>query len=154
VLSDLTTAKCSAYYEALRRRLNRLGRPLAVDSHRSMPAEARMLAKFAVSKRWLRSSPVAAVEGNERRRHGKVQLRIDEARKRMATAIEQADAGEAGAVAAMMALLLGMRASEITSRVVRHLDDDGHPCRSNEGVREGRNPQQPLCGTTSAASKP
>jgi integrase len=43
----------------------------------------------------------------------------------MAKAIEQADAGEAGAVAAMMALLLGMRATEIVSRVVRDLDDDG-----------------------------
>jgi len=36
-----------------------------------------------------------------------------------------ADAGEKGAVAAMVALLMGMRASEITSRVVRDLDDEG-----------------------------
>jgi integrase len=43
----------------------------------------------------------------------------------MAKAVELADAGEAGAVAAMMALLLGMRASEIVSRVVRDLDDEG-----------------------------
>jgi len=43
----------------------------------------------------------------------------------MARATELADAGESGAVAAMMALLLGMRASEIVSRVVRDLDDDG-----------------------------
>ena len=43
----------------------------------------------------------------------------------MAKATELAEAGEAGAVAAMMALLLGMRASEIVSRVVRDLDDDG-----------------------------
>ena len=42
LLSDLTTAKCAAYYEALRGRVNRLGRPFAVDSHRSMLAEARM----------------------------------------------------------------------------------------------------------------
>jgi integrase len=36
-----------------------------------------------------------------------------------------ADAGDAGAVAAMMALVMGMRASEIVSRVGRDLDDDG-----------------------------
>lgn len=60
-----------------------------------------------------------------KRRHGKPQLRIDEARKWMATATELAAAGEAGAVAAMLALLLGMRASEIVSRVMRDLDDDG-----------------------------
>jgi integrase len=44
----------------------------------------------------------------------------------MAKASETAAAGEAGAVAAMMTLLLGMRASEIVTRVVRDLDDDGH----------------------------
>jgi integrase len=91
-----------------------------------MLAKARMLAKWCVAKRWLRSKPVAEVEGIGKRRHGKAQLRIDEARKWMAKAVESADAGEAGAVAAMMALLLGMRASEIVSRVVRDLDDDGH----------------------------
>jgi integrase len=43
----------------------------------------------------------------------------------MARATELADGGDAGAVAALMTLLLGLRASEITSRVVRDLDDDG-----------------------------
>ena len=38
---------------------------------------------------------------------------------------ELADVGDEGAVAAMMALVMGMRASEIVSRVVRDLDDDG-----------------------------
>ena len=42
-----------------------------------------------------------------------------------ATAAELADRGDTGAVAAMMALLLGMRATEIVSRVVRDLDDNG-----------------------------
>jgi integrase len=36
-----------------------------------------------------------------------------------------ADDGEAGAVAALLALVMGMRANEIVSRVVRDLDDDG-----------------------------
>jgi integrase len=44
---------------------------------------------------------------------------------RIAKAVELADGGEAGAVAAMMALLLGMRANEIVSRAVRDLDDEG-----------------------------
>src|SRR5690348_485354 len=43
----------------------------------------------------------------------------------MVEAHRQADAGHAGAVAAMMALVMGMRASEIVSRVVRDLDDGG-----------------------------
>lgn len=125
LLSDLTPAKCTALYDALRGRLGQHGKPLSVDTHRSILAEARMMAKLCVAKRWLRTSPLEGVEGKGKRRHGKPQLRIDEARRWMAKAIELADAGEAGAVAAMTALLLGMRASEITTRVVRDLDDNG-----------------------------
>jgi len=44
---------------------------------------------------------------------------------RPAKAIELANAGEPGAVAALVALLMGMRANEIVSRVVRDLDDEG-----------------------------
>jgi len=124
-LADVTKPMCAGYYEALRTRVSRVGKTYSVDTHRSMLAEARMLAKFCVSKRWLRASPLEGVEGKGKRRHGKPQLRIDEARRWMAKAMELADAGEPGAVAAMMALLLGMRASEIVSRVVRDLDDEG-----------------------------
>jgi integrase len=124
-VSDLTKSTCAAYYEALRTRVSRVGKTYSVDTHRSMLAEARMLAKFCIGKRWLRASPVEGIEGKGKRRHGKPQLRIDEARRWMAKATELADGGEAGAVAAMMALLLGMRASEIVSRVARDLDDEG-----------------------------
>jgi integrase len=125
LLADLTSAKCAGYYERLRSAVSRIGTTYSVDTHRSMLAEARMLAKWCIAKRWLRVSPLEGVEGKGKRKHGKPQLRIDEARRWMARATELADAGEAGAVAAMMALLLGMRASEIVSRVVRDLDDDG-----------------------------
>jgi integrase len=126
LLSELTTSACVTFYDALRTRVSeKTGRQYSVDTHRNTLAEARMLAKWAVKKRWLRSSPVDDIEGKGKRRHGKAQLRIDEARNWMAKAAELADAGEGGAVAAMMTLLLGMRASEIVSRVVRDLDDDG-----------------------------
>jgi integrase len=58
------------------------------------------------------------VNGVGKRRHGKPRLRIDEAKA-------HADAGDDGAVAAMMTLMLGMRASEVVEREVRDLDDDG-----------------------------
>jgi integrase len=126
LLTDLTKPKCAAYYEALRTRVSPATKEVySVDTHRSMLAEARMLAKWCILKRWLRASPLEGLEGKGKRRHGKPQLRIDEARRWMAKATELADSGEAGAVAAMMALLLGMRATEIVSRVVRDLDDDG-----------------------------
>lgn len=126
LLANLTPARCAAYYDALRTRVTRTKKPYSVDSHRNMLAEARSLLKWcATVKRWLLRNPLDGVEGKGKRRHGKPQLRIDEARRWLAKALELADAGEAGAVAAMMTLLLGMRASEIVGRVVRDLDDDG-----------------------------
>jgi integrase len=43
----------------------------------------------------------------------------------MAEGLELAERGEAGAVAALMTLYMGLRASEITERVVRDVDDGG-----------------------------
>jgi len=63
------------------------------------------------------------VQGLGRRKHGKA-LRIDEARRWSQKAVKLAKRGDAGAVATLMSLLIGMRASEIDSRVVRDLDDD------------------------------
>jgi hypothetical protein len=81
-LAELTTARCAGYYQALRIRVSEAtGKVYSVDTYRSMLAEARMLAKWCVSKRWLSSNPVADVEGIGKRRHGEAQLRIDEARR-------------------------------------------------------------------------
>jgi len=68
---------------------------------------------------------VEEVQGVGKRKHGKPQLRIDEARRWVAKATEMAGQGESGAVAAFVSLLMGMRASEITTRVPRDLDDGG-----------------------------
>jgi integrase len=53
------------------------------------------------------------------------QLRIDEARKLDELCIAKANAGNDGAEGVLTALLMGMRASEVTDRVVRELDDEG-----------------------------
>ena len=76
-------------------------------------------------KKWLARNPLEEVEGVGKRKHGKSQLRVDEARRWLVKAMALADEGEAGAVAALLALVMGMRANEIVSRVVRDLDDDG-----------------------------
>jgi integrase len=125
-VDELTPARCKTYYEDLRTRPRPMTkRPLAVDSHRNILAEAKSFLKWCVGKRWLVRNPLDEVTGVGRRRHGKAQLRIDEARRWQVKALEFADKGEAGAVAAMMSLVMGMRASEIVSRIVRDLDDDG-----------------------------
>jgi len=125
-VGDLTPTRCKGQYEALRTRpMPTTKRPLAVDSHRNILAEAKSFLKWCVGKRWLARNPLEGVTGMGKRRHGKTQLRIDEARMWQAKALEFADQGEAGAVAAMMSLVMGMRASEIIGRVVRDLDDEG-----------------------------
>ena len=126
-LDDLTPTRCRGYYEALRTRPRpRTKRPLAVDSHRNILAEAKSFLRWCCAKKkWIARNPLEGVEGIGRRKHGKAQLRVDEARRWLTAAVVQADAGEDGAVAALLALVMGMRASEIVSRVVRDLDDGG-----------------------------
>jgi integrase len=70
-------------------------------------------------------NPLTKLDGIGKRRHGKPQLRIDEARKWLTEAKKLANFGEPGAVAAMVSLLMGLRCSEIVERVVRDLDDEG-----------------------------
>jgi len=126
LLRDLTSQTCSGYYDALRMRRTRRGKAFSVDSHRNILAEAKTFLRWCLAKKkWLVRNPLEQVEGVGKRRHGKAQLRIGEARRWLVKAVELADAGEAGAVAAMMALVMGMRANEIVTRVARDLDEDG-----------------------------
>jgi len=68
LLSALTPTRCTANYADLRSRQTRTGKPYAVDSHRSMLAEARMLLKwYLVAKGWLRSNPIETIEGKGRK---------------------------------------------------------------------------------------
>ena len=124
-LSALTPQRCTGYYKALRERTTKYGKPLAVDSHRNILAEARTFLKWCTGKGLLRATPLEGVQGTGKRRHGKPQLRIDEARKWQAKAVLLAEEGEDGAVAALVTLVMGLRAREVVSRIVRDLDDEG-----------------------------
>jgi hypothetical protein len=65
------------------------------------------------------------VKGVGKRKRGKPQLRIDEARKFIAEAKRMADAGDIAGVVGLGALCFGTRITELVSRPVRELDDDG-----------------------------
>jgi integrase len=126
MLSGISAERGVAFYDALRRRRSeRTKRPLSVDSHRNILAEAKTFLRWCVGKKWLSRNPLEEVRGIGKRHKGKEQLRIDEARRWLAKALELADDGEGGAIAAMMALVMGMRASEIVTRIVRDIDDEG-----------------------------
>jgi integrase len=81
---------------------------------------ARTFAAWLMKRGWLRINPFVDLKPQGQRARGKPQLRIVEARRFLETALdERTDSG----VAASMALLMGMRASEIVKRVVRDVDD-------------------------------
>lgn len=120
-LWGLTDRKCGALYESLADRY-------AVDSHRNALAETKTFLDWCVAQRWISENPARGVKGVGRRKKGKPQLRISDTRRWYRKACALADDGDDGAIAALMALVLGMRASEITSVRVRDLDEDEHPC--------------------------
>lgn len=117
-LETITPRTGKRYYEEL------VARGLAADSHRNYLLEARSFLRWCVKQGWIPRNPLEGVEGQGRRTHGKPQLRFDEARRWTAHALRLAKT-EPGAVAALMTLLLGMRASEVTSVLVRDVDNDG-----------------------------
>ncbi|MEP6653614.1 MAG: tyrosine-type recombinase/integrase [Myxococcales bacterium] len=118
----------------------------AVDSRRNILAEAKTFLRWCRSKGWTKIDALEHVQGIGRRRRGKPQLTTDEARKFLAKALELAEADD-GAIAAAMALLMGMRASEIVERTIRNLDDDGRllwitDAKTQAGVRRLEVPPQ------------
>jgi hypothetical protein len=74
-----------------------------IKAHRTILAAAKTFLRWCCAKprRWVSRSPVQEVQGVGKRKHGKPQPRIDEARKWVAKATEMAGQGESGAVAAL-----------------------------------------------------
>jgi integrase len=134
-LRSLSKKRCEALYVELRTRPSkRTGRPLAVDSHRNMLSQVKSFLAWCVDCGWLAENPCAEVEGiGKRRPRGKSlgqagnELRVKQARAWYRKALSLATEGDQGAIAALVALLLGMRASEIVSRRVIDLDEDEVP---------------------------
>jgi integrase len=118
-LRALTRENCGERYQKLRAEL-------AVDSHRNALKMGKTFLRWCVAQGWMPSSPLEAVKGSGARKRGKRQLRIDEARRFYRHALERAVAGDHGAIAALLCLVLTLRSeSEALSLMVRDLDDDG-----------------------------
>lgn len=124
-LPRVTTADCQAAYRALTVKWS-------PDSHRNALAGAKTWGRWVVKQGWWRVSPLEGVEGEGARSTGKEQLRHDESRKFLDACLSRGLDAEPGRVAAMTALIMGMRAGEIVTRQVRDLDNDGRllwiPC--------------------------
>lgn len=138
-LAGLSPKKCEELYKALttrptknRKTKERTESPMSADSHRGVLAQVKTFLNWCIDEGILRGeNPAAKVVGvGKRRPRGKslgksgAELRVRETRVWYTTAMELADGDDQGAIAALVALLLGMRANEIVTRRVADLDDD------------------------------
>jgi len=139
-LSAITPAKAKSLYEAMKSRPTRRGIPPAADTCRNALAEAGTFARWCVEKGWLKKDPFAGIKDRSRRRKGKPQLGVDEARSMTNLCLRRAEDGDRSAIAALCAFLLGLRASEVSDRRVRDIDDGGRvyvvpEAKSDDGKR-------------------
>lgn len=125
-VSLLTQRRCAGYY-------NTIASKQKPDTHRNTLSEARTFCRWLVKQHLLRTNPIDGIEPIGRRTKGKPQLTLDEAKRWLQVADQEAQQGKAGAVAAMMTLLMGMRCSEVVERPVRDLDDGGRVVRVPQG---------------------
>jgi integrase len=119
--------------------VQRLG-DLAGDTRLNTLAETRTFLRWALKAGHLKADMAVDLKVEARRKRGKNQLRITEARAWLTTALDLATQGDQAAAAAAMTLLMGMRASEVTDRTVRDLDDGGRllwipAAKTRAGVR-------------------
>jgi integrase len=99
--------------------------PRSVAYRRGALAEAGTFARWCVKRGWLPADPFAGLKVEGRVRRGKRQLTIEQARVFGAKCLELVGAGDETALAALLALVEGCRASEITDREVKDVDDGG-----------------------------
>ena len=96
----------------------------SADTARNTLAEVKTFFRWLVKTGQVGANPAEKVDGSMagRRRKGKPQLRPHEAKRFLERALSEAAQGNRGSLACAMALLLGLRQSEITLRKVRDVD--------------------------------
>lgn len=132
-VAGITPAKASELYL-------RYAEDHAADTHRNALGACRRWARWCLEQNWVRANVWDSVKPVGRRRKGKPQLRIDEARRLWAH-LEPLLETDQGALAVSLALLLGLRRSEIVSLEARDVDAGGTllwiaRSKSDAGVRE------------------
>ncbi len=125
-ITALSAERAERLYIELTHRVSaRTGRPLAVTTQHLLLALAKGWGKWLVKQHVLATNPFADIQPVGKRRAGKTQLRIDEAQRFAATALDLAKQGDASALGVLIMLHLGLRQGEVGARTVRDLDADG-----------------------------
>ena len=114
------------YRSAIERPSAKTGKPLEAASHRFYLGIAKRFFAWTTKQGFTQINPFQDVLPQGRPNVGKPQLRIDEANRFVATALRLHDEeGDVLALGAVVALLLGMSASEVLRRRVRDVDGGG-----------------------------
>jgi len=126
-LAKLTPKRAAALYENLvQTPTSKTGQPPTAATHRYYLKLAKALFSWAVNKGYVLESPFANIQPVGRPNRGKKQLRFDEAERFITTAFQLFDERQdTMALAAVTALLLGCRATEVLQLRVRDLDCGG-----------------------------
>lgn len=115
LLTSVTPKVAAEMYELRRAKV-------AVDTHRGELAAVTTMFAWCVERGWLTSNPFGKIDPVGKKNVRKAKLRIDEAREFLEVALaEKTSEG----LAAALALLLGLRATEVTGLRVRDIDDGG-----------------------------
>jgi integrase len=133
LVSRVTPRYAEELYEAFRKRTKDNGETISVSYHRAALINARSLFKWCVKHQLVEANPFATVEGIGRRNAGKFQWTGDETKRFYAYVLPLAEAGDRAALACLMALLMALRSSDITRRVVRDVDLDATVLRVTKG---------------------
>jgi len=142
-VSRITPERAAAAYETFRKRLRPDGAPISVDYHRAALINARSFLNFCIAQEWLSLNPLAHVKGIGRRSSGKPQLTGDEVRTLYTHCLARAEEGEASSLGILMALLMALRSSDLTRRVVRDVDFEGTVLRVTSGkTRRSNRPRR------------
>jgi integrase len=126
-IGKLTPKRAALHYEQLVKTPTRkTGQPPTAATHRYQLSLAQRMFRWAVRKGYVRESPFAAIQPVGRPNRGKKQLRFEEAERFLTTGFQLFDERQdTMALAAVTALLLGCRASEVVHLKVRDLDCGG-----------------------------
>lgn len=108
------------------------------DTHHGELSISQQAGEWWLKQGWVRRNPWAGIEPVGRRTAGKPQLRVDEARRFMNACLQECTPVSIGAA---LALIGGLRASEVVDRVVRDVDDGGRLmwipiAKTRAGVRQ------------------
>lgn len=126
VMGQLTEEQASKLYqEQIHRPSVYTGRQISTATQHLFLWVARHFWIWAMEKGYARQNPWMKVRKVGRANVGKPQLRIDEARKLEAVAIQRAQEGDSAALGVLLMLYLGLRQGEVAARVARDIDDDG-----------------------------